>query len=63
MKVHIQTETGGSFYVKSLTAIPYDEWSLELVEPKPLCITTEGPEFDRWVMFWLWQLFEQFSAH
>uniref|UniRef100_H2ZQD0 Laminin subunit alpha n=1 Tax=Ciona savignyi TaxID=51511 RepID=H2ZQD0_CIOSA len=49
MRVTMTTEPGSSIYIKSLTAIPYSDWSMELVEPKPLCITTQGPEFDQCV--------------
>nr|XP_026696566.1 laminin subunit alpha-5 isoform X4 [Ciona intestinalis] len=49
MRVTMTTEAGASFYIKSLTAIPYSEWTMELVEPKPLCITTTGPAFDQCV--------------
>nr|CAB3263372.1 laminin subunit alpha-5 [Phallusia mammillata] len=49
MRVSITTESGTSFYVKSLTAIPLADWTMELVEPKPRCITMSGPEFDRCV--------------
>nr|ABY40628.1 alpha 3,4,5-laminin [Ciona savignyi] len=49
MRVTMTTEPGSSIYIKSLTAIPYSDWTMELVEPKPLCITTQGPEFDQCV--------------
>ncbi|XP_076800337.1 laminin subunit alpha-5-like isoform X2 [Clavelina lepadiformis] len=49
MKVTVQTDAGNSFYVKSLTAIPLADWTMELVEPKPRCITTQGPKFDECV--------------
>jgi len=47
MRVTVNSDSGTSFYVKSLTAIPLEEWTMELVEPKPRCITTAGPEFDQ----------------
>lgn len=46
INVVLNADTGESVYVKDIYAIPYDQWTMEYVEPKRKCVTKEGPEFD-----------------
>lgn len=47
MTVTISASAGDAFYLYQITAIPVEEWEMTLVEPKPRCITTQGPVFER----------------
>lgn len=46
INVVLNAHNSDSLYVKDIYAIPYDQWTMEYVEPKRKCVTREGPEFD-----------------
>ncbi|XP_058457360.1 laminin subunit alpha [Malaya genurostris] len=35
-------EPSGSVAIKSITAIPYDEWSIDYISPSPVCVMENG---------------------
>jgi len=46
-EITVKAKAGQSFYILRAYAIPVEEWSLQLVEPKAKCITKRGPSFEK----------------
>jgi len=46
-EITVKAKAGQSFYILRMFAIPVEEWSLQLVEPKAKCVTKRGPSFEK----------------